>query len=170
MEDVSEMVLFSHFNLQKGYYNLAVEEESQDLLAFKTMTGLYTLTVMPFRPTNCSAAMQCFMNHIFTPLYAKYNHRFKNYMDDCLIATKPGEEALHHKITLSFFTILRDNNLFLKLLKCVFTIPKINLLGLQLTQTGIPTNPRKVSVIYNWPRTSRNLKELCSLLGILEYQ
>jgi hypothetical protein len=61
----------------------------EDLLVFKTMTGLYAPTIMPFGPMNCPAAMQRFMNHIFTPLYAKYNHRFKNYIDDCLIATGP---------------------------------------------------------------------------------
>jgi hypothetical protein len=68
------MVKFSAFNLREGYYNLAVEEESQDLLAFKTTTRLYAPTVMPFGPTNCPAAMQRFMNHVFTPLYARYNH------------------------------------------------------------------------------------------------
>ena len=95
--------------------------------------------------------MQRFMNHIFTPLYAKYNHQFKNYMDDCLIATRPGEDNLLHEITVAFFTILRDNNLFLKLAKCIFTVPKVNFLGLRLTQKGVTLDPRKVSAIHDWP-------------------
>jgi hypothetical protein len=162
------MVKFSAFDLREGYYNLAVEEESQDLLAFKTTEGLYAPTIMPFGPTNCPAAMQQFMNHIFAPLYAKCNHQFKN-MDDCLIATGPGEDNLHHKIMVAFFTILHDNNLFLKLAKCIFAVLEVNFLGLHLTQSGITLDPGKVSTIHDWPRTPQNLKELRSLLGVLGY-
>jgi hypothetical protein len=115
---------------------------------------------MPFGPTNCPATMQWFMNHIFAPLYARYNHRFKNYMDNCLITTGPREDDLHHKITVAFFTILRDNNLFLKLTKCIFTIPEVNFLGLQLIQKGVTLDLKKVSAIRDWPWTPRNLKEL----------
>jgi hypothetical protein len=110
------------------------------------------------------------MNHVFAPLYAKYNHRFKNYMDNCLIATSPGEDNLHHKITVAFFTILRENNLFLKLAKCIFSVPEVNFLGLQLTKNGVTLNLGKVSAIRDWPQTPRNLKELRSLLGVLGYQ
>jgi hypothetical protein len=91
-------------------------------------------------------------------------------MDDCLITTGPGEDSLHHEITVAFFTILHDNNLFLKLAKCIFAVPEVNFLGLRLTQTGVTLDPGKVSAIRDWPRTPHNLKELRSLLGILGYQ
>jgi len=51
-------------------------------------------------------------------------------MDNCLIATGPEEDDLHHKITVAFFTILCENNLFLKLVKCIFAVPKVNFLSL----------------------------------------
>jgi hypothetical protein len=51
-------------------------------------------------------------------------------MDDCLIATSPGEDDLHHEITITFFTILCNNNLFLKLAKCIFAVPGVNFLSL----------------------------------------
>jgi len=62
-------ILFSKFNLREEYYNIAVKEESQDVLAFKTTERLYVPTIMPFGPTNCLAVMQKFINHIFQPLY-----------------------------------------------------------------------------------------------------
>jgi hypothetical protein len=120
-------------------------------LAFKTTEGLYAPTIMPFGPTNCPATMQQFINHVFAPLYTKYNHRFKNYMNDCLIATGPGEDDLHHEIMVAFFTLLCDNNLFLKLAKCIFAVPEVNFLGLWLTQKGVTLDPGKVSAICNWP-------------------
>jgi hypothetical protein len=110
------------------------------------------------------------MNHVFAPLYAKYNHWFKNYMDDCLIATGPDKDDLHTEITLAFFNILKDNNLFLKLSKCTFCVSEINFLSLRLTQTGVTIDPGKVSAICDWPWTPKNLKELRSLLGVLGYQ
>ena len=65
LKDMVGATLFSKFDLCKGYYNVAVEEESQDILAFKMTQGLYMPTVMPFGPTKCPAMMQKFINHIF---------------------------------------------------------------------------------------------------------
>src|SRR5216684_2173947 len=87
LKDTVGAVLFSKSNLHKGYYNVAVKEESQDILTFKTTNRLYTPIVMPFRPTNCPTIMQKFINHVFQPLYNHYRPRFKNYMDDCRIFT-----------------------------------------------------------------------------------
>ena len=85
---------------------------------------------MPIGPSNCLVAMQQFMNHIFTPLYAQYGPHFKNYMDDCLIATKEGKDMLHEEITRAFFNILKANFLFLKLSKCLFKQNEIDFLEL----------------------------------------
>ena len=164
------MIKFSKFDLREGYYNVGVEEDSQDLLAFKTTNGLYAPRVMPMGPSNCPAAMQQFMNHVFAPLYAQYGPRFKNYMDDCLIATREGKDALHEEITQKFFDILEANFLFLKLSKCLFEQHKIDFLGLRLTASRITIDPTKVSAIKDWPRTPQNLKDLHSVLGVLGYQ
>ncbi len=106
LEDMQGMALFSKFNLWEGYYNLAVKEESQDILAFKTTKGHYAPCVMPFGPTNCPTTMQKFINHIFMPLYACYRLWFKNYMDDCGIITSLQELNLHRQIIKDFFNIL----------------------------------------------------------------
>jgi hypothetical protein len=69
LKDIVGAILFSKFDLYKGYYNVMVKEELQDNLAFKTMDRLYVPRVMPFGPTNCPAVMQKFINHMFRPLY-----------------------------------------------------------------------------------------------------
>ena len=125
---------------------------------------------MPMGPSNCLAVMQCFMNHVFAPLYACFGPCFKNYMDDCLITTKEGKDALHQEITIAFFDILQNNFLFLKPSKCLFEQTEIDFLSLRLTPTGITIDPSKVSAIKDWPRTPRNLKDLRSVLGVLGYQ
>jgi len=170
LEDTIGAVLFSKFDLREGYYNVAIEEESQDILAFKTTEGLYAPTVMPFGPTNCPAVMQKFMNHVFQPLYDQYGPHFKNYMDDCGIFTHEGEMDLHRQITRDFFTILRENSLFLKPSKCLFEVTEIDFLGLRLTSVGITIAPDKLSAIADWPRVPCNLKDLRKVLGVLGYQ
>jgi hypothetical protein len=147
LEDTVGAILFSKFNLREGYYNVVVEEESQDILAFKTTDGLYAPRVMPFGPTNCPAVMQKFMNHVFRPLYDQYGPQFKNYMDDCGIFTRVGELDLHQQITQDFFQVLRKNSLFLKPSKCLFEVTEIDFLGLRLTQGGITIAPDKLSAI-----------------------
>jgi hypothetical protein len=100
------MVLFSKFDLCNRYWNIQNSDEMEDLMAFKTTRGLYALRVMSFGPTNAPASMQHFMNHIFQPLRDRYPGRFENYMDDCSIATREGEQKLHRQITQEFFDIL----------------------------------------------------------------
>jgi hypothetical protein len=106
LKDIVGVILFSKFDLREGYYNVAVKEELQDILAFKTIDQLYAPRVMPFGPTNCPAVMQKFMNYMFRPLYDQYGPRFKNYMDDCSIFTRVGKLDLHWQITSAFFKIL----------------------------------------------------------------
>jgi len=95
IEDTKGAILFSKFDLHKGYYNIRNSKQSEDILAFKMTQGLYAPIVMPFGPTNCPAVMQRFMNHVFKPLYDCYGPRFKNYMDDCSIFMLEGELELH---------------------------------------------------------------------------
>jgi len=110
------------------------------------------------------------MNHVFQPLYNQYGPRFKNYMDDCGIFTREGEQTLHQQIMADFFNILQQNSLFLKPEKCSFKVTEIDFLGLQLMAQGITISPDKLTAITEWPRNPRNLKELYQILGILGYQ
>ena len=126
--------------------------------------------VMPFGPTNASACMQCFMNHIFTPLHNKYPRYFENYMDNCSIMMGPDEDELYRKIILEFLQILHNNYLFLWLAKCIFEQNEINFLSMHLNYHGITINPSKLVGLCDWPHTFSNIKEVCKVLSILEYQ
>ena len=125
---------------------------------------------MPFGPTNTPACMQCFMNHIFTPLYNKYSGYFKNYMDDCSIMTGEGEDDLHRQIIVEFLQVLRENHLFLQPTKCLFKKDEINFLGMHLNHHSITIDPGKLSGIHNWPHTLGNVKEVRKILGVLSYK
>ncbi len=125
---------------------------------------------MPFSPTNALACMQCFMNHIFAPLYNKYPGYFKNYMDDCSIMTGEGKDDLHHQIIVEFLQIFRENHLFLWPAKCLFKKDEINFLGMHLNHHGITINLSKLAGLYDLPCTLGNVKEVRKVLRVLEYQ
>ncbi len=125
---------------------------------------------MPFSPTNALACMQCFMNHIFTPLCNKYPNYFENYMDDCSIMTREGEDDLHQQIIHKFLLILRENHLFLWPAKCLFKKDEINFLSMHLNCYSIIIDPSKLTGLYDWPCTLMNVKEVRKVLGVLRYQ
>ncbi len=125
---------------------------------------------MPFGPTNAPACMQCFMNHIFTPLHNKYPGYFENYMDDCSIMTGEGKDDLYHQIIVKFLQVLRENHLFLRPAKCLFKKDEINFLSMHLNWHSITIDPGKLSGICDWPHTLGNVKEVRKILGVLGYQ
>ena len=138
-------------------------------MAFKTTKGLYALRVMSFGPTNAPAYMQCFMNHIFQPLWDRYPGQFENYMDNCSIATREGEGELHWQITQEFFDILQENHLSLQPQKCLFEAEEMDFLGMQLNQDGITIDPGKLKGLMDWPRTLKNIKEVQKVFRVLGY-
>jgi hypothetical protein len=170
IEGMHDMVLFSKFDLCNSYWNICNSEEMEDLMAFKTTTGLYAPRVMSFGPTNAPACMQRLMNHIFQPLRDRYPRRFENYMDDCSVATRRGELDLHRQITREFFKILRENHLFLRPQKCLFEAEEMDFLGMRLNHHGITIDPSKIKGLTDWPRELKNVKEIRKVLGVLGYQ
>lgn len=59
---------------------------------------------------------------------------------------------------------LQDNDLFLKLEKCVFEQSAVEYLGLIVLHDHLSMDPVKVTGIADWP-TLRNVKEVQSFLG-----
>jgi len=169
IEGARNKTKFSVLDLCNGYWNVWNSEASEDILAFKTTRRLYSPLVMPFGPTNALACMQCFMNHIFTPLCNKYPTYFENYIDDCSI-TREGKDDLHRQIIIEFLQILRENHLFLQPTKCLFEKDEINFLGMQLNHHSITIDPSKLTGLRDWPCILGNVKEVRKVLRVLGYQ
>lgn len=83
--------------------------------AFKTHFGQFQFRVMPFGLSEAPATFQCIMNFIFSGCTKKFVLVF---MDDILVFRKDLEA--HQKHLQHVFTILRENQLYVKLSKCSF--------------------------------------------------
>src|SRR3954469_16053032 len=123
---------FSKIDLRTGYHQLQVREEDISKTAFVSHCGHHEFTVMPFGLTNASAVFMDMMSGIFRPYLNKFGIVF---VDDILIySASKAEHAEHLRIALQ---LLRDNQLYAKLLKCEFWLSQVKFLGHVVSGAGI---------------------------------
>ena len=83
------------------------------------------------------------------------------YMDDIVIFT-PDKEKLN-TYTHRILAKLRENDLFLNLNKCAFSVEEVNYLGMIVGENQIKMDPVKLAGIADWP-TPITVKQVCSFL------
>lgn len=88
------------------------------------------------------------------------------YMDDIIAPSKTfteGLERLEH-----IFQHLLKANLNLKPFKCTFFQKEIKFLGHIVSESGVSTDPQKISTIVNWPLPN-SAEQTRSFLGLCSY-
>lgn len=103
------------------------------------------------------------MSHILAPLLRKCVVVF---IDDILIYSKTLSEHQHH--VKEVFDLLREHQLKVRLSKYSFAKQQLNYLGHVISAAGVATNPKKVSIVQNWP-TPTIVKEVRRFLGLAGY-
>ncbi|GIL79609.1 hypothetical protein Vretifemale_8871, partial [Volvox reticuliferus] len=154
---------FSSIDLQQGYNQIRISESDIPKTAFRTPFGHYEYTVLSFGLTNAPATFQAVMDRIFRPYIDKF---IICYLDDILVFSKTREEHLQH--LRQVFEILRREQLYAKRTKCHWAQPQVEYLGHIVSQDGVRMDPRKTSVVRDWPVPS-SLQELRRFLGLTNY-
>src|SRR5580693_5606012 len=162
LESLTGKELFSKFDIRWGYKNICITEEDQHKAAFKTTFGTYIPQVMYFGLTNAPPHFQRVLRHDFANVLQKYPKEVFNYMDDFVVATKKSPEGLerHRKICHELLDIMERQSYFLKLSKCQFEQPKMDVLGWLVEDGNIKIDPAKVAGIAEWPRELKSVKEV----------
>ena len=70
--------------------------------------------------------------------------------------------------TLCMLSVLRAQNLYAKLAKCTFYVPKVIFLGYVVSAHGIEVNSEKVKAIESWP-TPKNVGNVRSFHGLASF-
>ena len=114
--------------------------------AFTTHIGSFEPTVMFFGMTNLPATFQAMMNEILRDLINE--GKVAAFVDNVLVGTETVEE--HNEIVEEILRRLEENDLYIKLEKCVWKVRKIGFLGVVIGPKGIEMEEEKVDRVLSW--------------------
>ena len=121
-------------------------------------------TVMFFGMTNSPATFQAIMNEILRDLINK--GKVVVFVDNILVRTETEEE--HDEIVEEILRRLKENDLYIKLEKCMWKVKKIGFLGVVIGLNGIEMEKKKVDGVLSQPKP-KNIKDIRKFLGLANY-
>jgi len=104
------------------------------------------------------------MNEILRDLINK--GKVAAFVDDVLVGTETKEG--HDKIVEEILRRLEENDLYIKLEKCVWKVRRIRFLGVVIGPKGIEMEKEKVDRVLSWPEP-KNVKDIRKFLGLANY-
>jgi len=107
---------------------------------FTTHIRFFKPTVMFFGMTNLPATFQAMMNEILRDLINE--GKVAAFVDDVLVGTETEEG--HDEIVEEILRRLEENDLYIKLEKCVWKVRKIGFLEVVIGPNGIKIEEEKV--------------------------
>src|SRR6202522_4028187 len=160
MDKLKGAKYFTKLDVRWGYNNVRIKKGDEWKAAFKTNKGLFEPTVMFFGMCNSPATFQGMMDAIFVDMIEGCIVII--YMDNILIFARNQEDL--ERYTKLVLQRLRENDLFLKALKCEFNKTRIEYLGMIVEEGKISMDPIKLGGIRDWPIPT-TVKQTRSFLG-----
>ena len=152
---------FSKLDASSGYWQLKLDEESSQLLAFHTPFGRYKFKRLPFGVNCASEIFQAEVTEILEGLEG-----CANAQDDIVVWGDTKDN--HDRRLRNVLSRIRLSGLKLNRSKCIFGSNQITYLGQLLTSEGVKADPQKVSAIFDMP-APENKSDLQRFLGMVTY-
>jgi hypothetical protein len=149
---------FSTMDLQSGFWQVPMDDDSIPLTAFITNEGIFEMLFMPFGLLNASFTFQEMMNKIM------YGSAALPYVDDCPVHSK-GDATTHVKAVADVLDRLVENNLRPNWSKCKFLYRRLELLGHIVSHGKIEVNPNRLNRLLEMPDPTK-VKEVLMFLGL----
>ena len=146
VNNLQQFSRFTKFDVHWGYNNIRIKEGDEWKAAFITPYGLYELLVMFFGQCNSPPTFQAFMDSTFVDMIAK--GWLIIYMDDILVATETLEEC--QEWTQWALNRMQEEDLHLKLTKCIFNQTEVKYLGLIVKDGEVLMDPTKLKAVTDW--------------------
>jgi len=140
IDSIGKKKVFTKMDLQWGYNNVRIKEGDEWKAAFSTPEGLFEPTVTFFGLTNSPATFQVMMNDLLRDLVVE--EKIAVFINDVMVATETEER--HDEIVEEVLRRLEENDLFVKLEKCVWKVREVGFLGVMIGEDGVRMEKEKV--------------------------
>ena len=115
IDSIGKKMVFMKMDLRWSYNNVRIKEGDKWKAAFSMPEGSFEPMVMFFGLTNSLATFQAMINDLLRDMVVE--KKVAVFIDDVMIATETEER--HHKIIEEVLRRLEENDLFVKLKKCI---------------------------------------------------
>jgi hypothetical protein len=154
---------FTAIDLAKGFWQIALDDESKEKAAFTTIYGQYQYRRLPFGLATSPGAFQKVMNTVLAGLNWV---QCMVYLDDILIFSPDFET--HCETLKTVFERLLSANLKVKLSKCEWARTELNYLGHVINTQGKSPDPKKTEAL-KLLKPPSCVKDIESFLGKVGY-
>ena len=154
---------FTTLDIAWGYWHVEMDPNSIQKTAFVTNQGHYEWMVMPMGLMNAGATFQRIIQQILGP------HLYKgaiNYLDDIILYSETFEE--HIKLLNDVLRLLEENNIKLKMSKCMFAKQEVTYLGYNISYNQVRPLEEKVKAIREFP-VPTSVTSIRRFLGMSQY-
>lgn len=141
LEKLRKAKFYTRVDIISAYNMIRISSGHEWKTAFRTPDGCFELLVMPFRLASFPPTWQSLIDQIFSNL----NEGIVSCVDNFLIFAQTKIEL--HERTIKFLNKLKEKKLYCKLLKCVFEVEEINLLGFVISFAGLRISPKSIATI-----------------------
>jgi len=118
IDSIGKKKVFTKMDLHWRYNNVRIKEGDEWKAAFSMPEGSFEPTVMFFGLTNSPATFQAMINDQLRDLVVE--EKVAVFINDVMVATET--EKGHDEIVEEMLRRLDENNLFMKLEKCVWKV------------------------------------------------
>ena len=158
---ISKSKYFSKLDLTKGYWQIALSEDSKKYTAFTTNDGLFQFTVLPFGLVTAPAIF----NRVMRKLLGDVDN-VEIFFDDILIHTETWNEHCH--ILEKVLCILRDAKLTVRPCKSEIGKNSIDYLGQTIGNGFMRPMSDKIKSIIE-AKIPETKKEVRAFIGLSSY-
>jgi transposase InsO family protein len=141
---LSTAKVFSKIDFKKGYWQIPLAKESQELFSFVTHSQVFTPNRLPQGWKNSVGIFQSIMKNLLSSI-----PNIILYIDDILIYSTTLEE--HEQTLEKIFTIFEKAHVIINWEKSCFYQKSIDYCGRRISAEGIQFSPEMVSGIVNMP-------------------